>query len=409
MAAVSKITITEQDGDGRTLELIGSGLPRRGVPFPIVQQIVTDPVPGNADDSIQQTLGPYDDESSWEGFWRTTQLAARPALFYPKGQKNSAPQKIALADSLAFLVDDITRTGHLLAMSWSVGDRKVERLGRIARFEPKYDRPDDVAWSIDWQWVGRGPARQTTTNFRSDQKAALAKSVSLQLAKLTGEIEAAKIVTATQGLPLSASTFSLGALESFLDAPKNLMAEFGNVVRQVTTRVDQLGQLIQKAEELPEELPVELATQMVDLATTCVETCANFEVAVSQKGPEAYVAFDQSASVAALIEAASYFGSAQDQAHTAMQYSAELREAAKKNAKPSPGSETGTQSATPELLAVIVAKNSDTFAGLAARFYTNPDLGSAIAVANNYPAYAVKPATGALLVIPNSTAAQASA
>lgn len=403
--AASKISITEQGGAGRTLELYGPGQPRRGVAFPVVQRVVTDPVNGNADDSIQQTLGPYDDESTWEGFWRTTQLAAKPALFYPQGSQKSAPQKIALADSLAFLVDDIARAGHLLAMSWSVGDRKVERIGRIVRFEPKYDRPDDVAWTIDWQWVGRGPARQSTTSFRSDQKAALAKSVSLQLGKLTAEIDAAKIVSANTNLPKSANVFSLGALESFLDAPKALMTAFGNVVRQVASRIDDLGKLIEKAEELP----VDLATQAVDLATTCVETCSSFEIAVTQKGPEAYVAFDQSSNVASLLEAASYFGSAQDEAHTAMQLATEMREAAKKAARPSAGGEGGSQSVTPDLLAVVIAKSTDTFAGLASHFYGNPDLGSAIARANNLPAYQVKPTTGMLLVIPNAAIAQASA
>jgi len=400
MALASKMTIEEQAGQKRRLELVGPGLPFRGASWPVEQRIVTDPVPGNADDAIQQVLGPWDPPSQWEGYWRTTKLAARPALYAVNG---GAPQKIALAFTLYTIVDDLARSGQLCRVTWSVGDRKVERLGRLGTFTPRFDRVDDVAWEIEWQWVGRGPARQSVASFRSDQKAAMAKSVQLELGKLVADVEASKIVQAAKGVPLSADSFSLGDLEAFLQAPSNLMRSFGQVAQQLASRIQQVGQLIEKAETLP----VELAGQAVDAATGVVQACAEFDQAVSVRGPEALVAFDQSAQVQGLLSAAKYFGDAQGRAETAMRAAAELRLAARRAGKAAPGQEGPDAAQAPDVLAVVFAKQGDTFAGLSARFYEgNPDLGPAIARANKLPAYQIAPKPGALLVIPNAAAAK---
>jgi hypothetical protein len=400
MADTSKVTIEEQAGKKRKLELVGPGQPFRGAPWGVEQRMVTDAVPGNADDAIQQVLGPIDTPSTWEGMWRTTRLAARPALYSENG---GAPQKVALAFTLWTIVDDMTRAGQLCRVVWAVGTKKVERLGRIATFTPQPDLITDVAWSLEWQWVGRGPARQSVAKFRSDSKAALAKSVQLELGQLTAEIEAAKIVTKSQDLPGTADSFSLGDLEALLEAPKDLLAAFTTPIKQLAGRIEQVGKLIEQAERLP----ADLASQAVDAATAVVNACASFDQAVSVRGPEVYTSFDTSSSVRNLLQAQKYFGDAQSRSESAMQLAAELRLAAKKAAKQGPGQEGPSGSAMPDVLAVVFAKQGDTFAGLSARFYEgNPDYGPAIAKANKFAAYAIAPLPGTILVIPNAAIAK---
>jgi len=81
--------------------------------------------------------------------------------------------------------------------------------------------------------------------------------------------------------------------------------------------------------------------------------------------------------------------------------------AARRAGKAAPGQEGPDAAQAPDVLAVVFAKQGDTFAGLSARFYEgNPDLGPAIARANKLPAYQIAPKPGALLVIPNAAAAK---
>lgn len=393
---LSKVTIEEQTGKKRKVELQGPGQPFQGTAWTGEMRLVTDAVNGNDDDAIQQVLGPQDIASTWEGMWRTTKLAGKPALY---SEGSGAPQKIALASTLADLFDDIRRSGHLCRVVWSQGPRKVERLGRLARLALKYDRFDDIGWEMEWAWIGRGPARQSVANFRQDQKAALAKSVALQLGLLNAEINAAKLITSKTNVPFSASSFSLGSLEALLDAPKALMGSFSRFAVQLSSRITELGKLIEGFESLP----ADLASQALDAATNIVTACAQFHQDVTVYGPESLTAFDQSASVQGLVAASSYFDGAAQQAESAMQMAAELRLAAQK-ARASAPSTSSQGTSTPDVLAVVIARQGDTFASLAAKYLQDVDKGDAIAKANGLPGYQVAPAPGSVVVIPNAQA-----
>ena len=399
----SSLRIEEQSGARRSLELRGGGLPHHWAAFPVEQRVVTKWSPGNSADATQQVLGPREGSPEWEGEWNTTLLVGTPCLYSERG---GLQEKVARARTLANIVEAIVRSGALLTVTWTEDDSgqvPLVRLGRIAKFEPAYRSNDDVRWRISWEWKGRGPAAKRVANFAIDKKLTVGAKVQAELARVTAELEAKRTASAIPGVPFSATGDTLGQFESFLSGIKGVAETFARKLRQLSDRIDRLGQLAQGVETLP----AEVAAAYVDAFEDVRQSCAAFADDVTRRGPEAYAAFDQGGSVGSVVRGWGTFASARQSAMAAAAAAVEERGVVLAKSGQRPGSAGGAGKPQPGAVSVVVARAGESFAGLSLRALGRADLGPALARANGYAPFAVGPEAGALLVVPSLQAAQA--
>jgi len=394
----STVTIEELTGRKRKLRLRGGGLPLHGTAFPAKMRLKTSWLPGNSTEAVQQVLGGEDGAPEWEGKWSTPTLASLPSHFTDGGD----PKPIARAATLVDLVDLLRAAGSKLRITWAQDDdHVVVREGRIAEFEPRFRTKDDVEWRITWEWTGRGGTSKRIVSLKKDGQLAKHKQIESELSKLKAELTASSIISSNKDLFGSASHFSLGQLEGFLDGIKNFTGKFASSIELLGTRIKQIGDLVQSVEDLP----ADIAQQFVDAAATVMSDCAAFSDAVSVSGPEAYTRFDQSASVATIAHAANYLSGAKAASDRVVLACAEARAALLKKGGQSPGSASANGKPMPDLAGIVIAKQGDTFASIAKRVLGDPSLGPAVARATGYSLFDQAPRIGEVVIVPNAASA----
>lgn len=397
----SSLLLEEQTGIKRSLELRGNGLPHHWAAFPVEQRVVTKWNPGNGGEATQQVLGPREGSPEWEGEWNTTLLVSAPALYSERG---GLQQKVARARTLVNLVEAIVRGGALVKLTWTEDDSgqlPIVRLGRPTKLEPAYRSNDDVRWRLTWEWKGRGPTAKRVANFKKDGQLSSTKKVQDELANVTAELSNQKIAQAFGSIPFSASNSTLGQLEAFVDGIKGFTKGFANQITLLGSRIKEIGDLAASVESLP----ADVAQQFADACANVKADCADFADAVSRRGPEAYAAFDQSASVKTLVAGSKSFGSAHQAAMQAAAAAVEAQRAVLLKSGQQPGSTGGAGKPSPQVLAIVVARAGDTFASIAKAKLGNGQLGPAVAKASGYPAFALGPTVGELVVVPEVAAA----
>lgn len=398
----STVVIEEIAGARRRLELRGAGLPFRGVGFPVMQKLTTTWYPGNAGEATQHVLGPEDSPTSFEGEWNTTRLIRTPALFSENGNE---PVQIVRAATLVTILDAIARSGSLLRVTWAaVGAIGIERSrimreGRIREFDPVFDRVDDVRWSVEFEWTGRG-ARQARVKVRSDDLQANTSALINAANEAQAAIEAAELVTAARDRAArkQASRFTLGQLEALAEGPNDLMRQFAQFANNVTNRVRRLGDLVIKVRSLP----LQLAEQAIDVASNAVAVANQFVDQITRQPPELASTKNK---VSAMTRSTSYFNggaeTAQDVANRAAEYRRSVRRRRSALGTQTSAGRNRLRAAEPrDILTVHIAREGDTFIGLSNRYYGTPDKGAEIAVANGLPAYQTEPDRGEVIVIP---------
>jgi len=139
---------TLQDGQpaGR-IELRGRQMPYRPMSFETRQRVKTTYYPGNPV-ATQQVIGPTEEPSVFNGMWKDLFLGDGAAM--------------ALKD----LFEDICRRGPLVEVSWgagilndTAGAAQVQnggyvRRGILTRFKTSPERPQDIAWEMEFTWRG---------------------------------------------------------------------------------------------------------------------------------------------------------------------------------------------------------------------------------------------------------------
>jgi hypothetical protein len=395
----STLVIEELTGRRRKLDLRGGGLPAKGASFASGMRLATSFLPGNGVEATQQVLGPREGEPEWEGSWSTPVLASEPSFYSEVGGNE---QRVARAKTLVEIVESITASGALLRITWSQdGDLTWVRQGRIEEFDPQPRTRDDVDWSIKWQWTGRGGSTKRVISLKKDGQLATHKKIENELNKLTAELNAASLFSSNRDILASASSFSLGDLEAFVEGIKDFTGQFANLATQIGSRIRQIGDLIQSVEELP----ADVAQQFVDAAASVVSSCAEFSDSVSRQGPEVYARFDQSASVKTLVNASTYLSSVKAAADEVVRMAAEARAALIKKSGIQPGS-PGTQGKpVPDAVTFVIARQGDTFASIAKRKLGDPSLGPAVARATGYSWLDVAPRVGEVVVVPSAKSA----
>lgn len=390
MAEDSKVTIEELSGAGekekvrRTLILFGAGLPARGASWPGEQRVSTTWYPGNAAEATQHVLGPIEKEAPWEGIWRTTLLFRTPAEFTDaSGQRSS----VGVAFDLAQILEDFFRSGLLLRVTWEQTIRSVTRQivreGRCKSWDFKYDRVDDINWSVNWDWASRGRRSQKAVQFRVDDVGAGLRDVTIGINEVVqAATTKASLYTKNKNVRKSANTFSLGQLENTLNAPNLLVRSFTRKVQQIANRVKHAGELINKVRALP----IQMTNQVLDVTNNTVAVCNDFVDTMSRRPPESNV---QRVKVSQLARALSYYGRSVTQAQLLRRSAMGLRtqvQKASKNYK--------------TILAVHVVSSGETLAGISLNFYGTPDFGPGIARANNLPLNQLTVARGTVLIVP---------
>lgn len=397
---MSEVTFEELGGRQRTLTLRGGGLPFQGAEWPSGQTVDTSWNPGSPV-ATQQVLGPTEPPSSWSGEWNTTRLISLPSLL----TDSSGEQSITRADELSDVVDSFRLSGQLLRVTWVAGpNRRRVRYGRLVEFVPSFVRADDLTWRMKLDWIGRTPTAQgvaLTDDHSALRAAALAANDAA--ARIAGEDRRGAterfaggpigLISSNPFVKNSASPFTLGQLEAFVDSPRVLVDSFARAARAIDARLTQLGNIALKVRDLP----AAVLGQIADASIDAVATANQFVDALSRESPES---MSTRVRVANLLDAASYYSSAQTGAELLAQEASRARLASlsRQSAVGRPGSDAGAMTGAGDLLAVIIPKSSDTMLDISRRYYDGDDLSYELSRANQLPGATITPPRAPLAI-----------
>lgn len=371
--------------------------------------MITTWYPGNAAQASQQVLGPVESQTPWTGIWRSTQLTRTPAIFEPNGGTQT---KIAFADSLREIFEDLLRSGTLLQVFWinaelsTYGSRSIFRVGRAAEWNFAYDRMDDIVWSVTWDWTSRGLDQQKVTQFRDDatNSTVISQFANVAIA-LADSVNNVKMKLSKRTVPNSATKFSLDQIGAVLDGPNKLMKDFSQSMNRISNRITAIGDLIAKAKGLP----YELASQLLDACTTATIAANNFYDAVTKTPPEL---LSTRQSLAALTRTSGYIKGSIDGAYNASsssnviaqriqsQITARRVSGAGGNALPPPGIRTAaTLDGTRAQTQTHLVRQGETLISISQLFYGVPEGAYGIAFGNGLSLKEI-PRVGKVLIIP---------
>jgi hypothetical protein len=137
--------------------------------------------------------------------------------------------------------------------------------------------------------------------------------------------------------------------------------------------------------------------QIVDASSDAVSASNKFVDQLTRQGPET---LSTSNRVANLLQAASYYGSAQTGAEQLAAASAQARLAAarRRSAARRVGTDPRSLTGAGDLLNVIVPKAGETLLSISRRFYAGADLSYELARANGLPGQTITPPRGPLII-----------
>ena len=422
-ATTSLITITELTGAKRTLTLRGAGLPKKGANYPGAQRVVTTWYAGNSAQASQHVLGPVERQSQWTGEWNTTRLITM-AVTLRQDENDTA---IVEADVVRQVFEDIWRGGSLLRVTWvnqlrdtvtgipgdaASAPKKIVRDGRATEWDFQYATTDDITWTCTWDWIGRGQSAQKTLNADSVPDAGDMIRIANAYQSAFASIDRAKLVSANRTIPKSATKFSLGQLEALVDAPSKLMRDFARVGRLAVSRLRYLGDIVNKARNLP----FEIANQAVDVANDAIASSNLFVDAMSRTPPEKMAL---QANVAMVTRNASYYSGTMQQANYVSTAAVRARTVYRANAQgdvtstgeagkgaPPARRTTGALGKQPPL-AIYTAMEGDTLMSISVKFYGTDDGTFSIAFSNGLRATTTTVPVGRVLLIPQLNAGRA--
>jgi hypothetical protein len=394
------VITVEEIGGGRKLELRGSSLPFYGAEWGTAQRLVTKWYAGNTIEATQQVLGPIELPSQWEGEWNTTRLVGSPAKYT---DDDGTERYITRASTLRDVCDGLFYSGALCRVTWAstlntptgMNTRRVVREGRAKEWRFPHTRADDIRWSIEWEWIGRGGRQQRVVAFRDEGTEALLRDVIVSINEATAAIESSPLVSSNRAVKNSATPFTLGQLEAFLDGPNQLMRDFARFANSITNRMKRIGDMIKKVRGMT----ASLAGQALDVSTNAIAVCNQFVDDMSRPAPETLATKQK---VSSMLTAASYFGEGQTQAGYVQDANVRLARIAqqRRNALLPGNSDPNGRMNTNGVLTVHIGREGDTLPGISSRYYGTPDRSDLIAIANGLPAYQVEIDPGEIIVVP---------
>lgn len=403
----SSLTIEELTGQKRRLVLKGGGLPIKGASFAASTVVATTWNSGNPE-ATQQVLTSQEDPSDWEGVWRTPQLLGAPCEY--EGPEGSA--KVALAFQLEQLVDSLRLAGQLLRVTWAnevqrkhngangeLHSLKKVRLGRLTKFDPKYDTLDDVKWAATFEWVSRGDVTPKSVDLRGDD---LISSVREAIAQ---QDAVAKAVAANQLRSLRsngfrqknyANQFTLGQLEQIEQGVVDSVDSFSDAAGAISGRLKGIGDVILKGRAVP----FDIAAHALDVANNAVAVVTQFVDTISQKSPEQQVLGSK---LSTLTRTASYSSGVQTQAQLMQASNVRLAQQARLR-RSRQGSQSQPLVNSPksgDVLTTHLVRDGETMVSIADRYKVDVE---SLCKANALPLQTIKPPRRVPLIIPTRSA-----
>jgi len=372
-------------GQKRKVRLRGGCLPFQGAGWGGTLRTTTTWYPGNAVEATTQVLGPTEKNSTFTGFWRTTQMLRVPAVLEPDNAE------LTQADDLKLVLDDIYRSGQRLRVSWVNNGFAIEvREGRCVDWDFAYDRRQDIGWTAVFEWVSRGGIQAKVASRTSSGADAALKYLEIQAGKALAAVEANDPNLRGRNVDTSSfNDFDLDSIDRMLDGPKDLMQDFSRAALNVTSRVNQIGGLIAKTRALP----ASLANQALDVANNAVAVCNQFLDTMSRRPAEANTL---STKVSQIVDATSTTTDALNAADGVRRAAEELRQQTMKEARKNS-----------QILAVHVVRKTELLTDISAFYYGTAEQASSIARMNNLPLSQTEVERGAILIVPTLDAIHA--
>ena len=262
----------------------------------------------------------------------------------------------------------------------------------------------DVDWSCEWAWQSRGGTQQKVVAAREQGVNSAAAALIAAAQRTLVAAATAHLVSSNPDISLSASTNTLGQLESLADGAQGIVRNISNQLGRVVNQFVQVGQLALKFAQLP----FDVANTAVALAKN---TIAQGNQLIDEFGLLPCEATITSNNVADLTRSASYFGQVGDLMtltnRQALVTGGQIRDFSARN--PGRGSQSVSQTSAAldgQVLAVRKVRAGDTPTSLSVFYYGNPDHDVNILRANGLPWYQVTLDPGAVLLIPQVSTAQ---
>lgn len=392
----SSVTIEELTGRKRRLDLLGTAVPFKGAPWGGENVLPTTFYPGNKR-ATQQVLAPKLTPSDWQGMWRTPSLLRSPSKW-----TDGTESDVAYAHQLMEIFESLREEGQLLRVTWATRspdpttadqgkipqrELKMVRIGRMGSFEPKPDTVDDIAWTVNFVWVGKEETPPAIEQVPPDVISLLQQCINADQA--VADLPKQKL----EPVP---TRFSLGQLEQLVDAPFVMLDSFAQAATNAISLMRGLGDLILKVRAIP----ASLYGRALDVATNAVGTANNFIDQMSRTPKEVLVNRQK---VSILSKTAAYYSGAITQAQLMAQLNTNAKlQLARRRSSVQAAAGQGTHTSARDIITVISPKSGDTLASISQRYY-GTDFSTALAKANGIAPYAVVPPRGQPLIIPTKT------
>ena len=247
------VQIIPLEGNYATINLTGGGLPYKGTTFPREQRGKTTYYPGNPV-ATQTVTGPTRPPTTMTGRWMDFDLG--------EGGARALDLQIGILCDKGVPVE-VRWGGRALTNG---EDPAIVQRGRIAKYEPKYNRAQDIEWSITFEWRGDTLQTKPPTFSASIVKQDSFIELSEQLEE-TQESTQSWIDIAWSGI--STGTNEMLAVSDALDEVQNALFDATNVVNGASD-------MLQTAAELPSAI----ADRVRGMCNLVVMACANGRAAL---------------------------------------------------------------------------------------------------------------------------------
>ena len=244
------------DQQTKTIELVGTMLPFRGVSFGTKQRSKTTYYPGNPV-ATQQLFGATKADTTISGVWYDAALGAGGAR------------------ALVKQIEYVCEHGFPIEVRWGGGatggfnDIGVVRRGIIKSIDPKFQIPQIVEWTIEFEWRGEDIATKAPT-FGAGPSAVA--NLADTLSSLSDSVQkvASDLVNYQQSATriIGVGTGAMATIGSVFDTAQSAFANAMGVLDSASSAIQSAAQL-----------PADLAARVQGVCDRTVLTCVNVRAA----------------------------------------------------------------------------------------------------------------------------------
>jgi hypothetical protein len=313
-----------------------------------------------------------------------------------------APQQLTEA------LETIFNEGHRLRVTWQVipdddphqdpsASGAVVREGRASEWDFKYDRLQDVGWTIQFEWASRGTTPSKPVAVRKKKIADAVNDLGAASLAFNSSLTPT-IIASNKSITKSASIFTLGQLSQLAALPKTYANQLTNDITRITTQMQSLANLAQQVESEPASLKssgVGLARSLVASANSTLDAFGRVCSENTTNKP----------TVASVVRGYLYFSgiglSSAGVASAAYETLVALQEVLVSQA-PMQGEQSRAQAnaTVSDVLATYVVRAGDTPSSVSSKFYGSPDYAFDILRANRLPWHQPALPIGRPVIIP---------